>query len=374
MVNQYKQRFFIPEGIYLLNHSVGCLPQKTALGKEYFFDLWKFEGGNAWEEWLKLIDEFCKSLSTLIHSNSEEICPQTNVSSAVCKILHSLPLRQGRSKILLSEFDFPSMGFALSQMERSGYQIQFLPIKDNQLFLDTWKQHLTKDTQLAFITHVNYGNSLLNPVKEIIQYAKEQGIFTVVDIAQSASVVPIDVTIWNADFVIGSSIKWLCGGPGAAFLWANSESVLNFAPVDVGWFSHENPWEFNIHNFQYAKNAKRFWGGTPSVLPFVIAKVGIDEINSIGVDKIRCHNLVLTERLIQAAQIKRLNVLTPTEASQRGGTVVIQFNHPQKAYEKFKKENIFIDIRQNFGLRFSPHIYNDGEEIDKIIHVMQDED
>lgn len=372
-MNEYKQRFFIPEGVYLLNHSVGCLPQTTALAKEFFFDLWKSKGAEAWEEWLSFIDGFCHALSSLLHGKPDEFCPQSNLSSAVCKILHSLPSRQGRTKLLISEIAFPSMGFALSQMERMGYQIEFLPAKVGKCSLDTWKQHLTKDTQLAFITHVNYGNSYLNPVKEIVQAAKEQGIFTVVDIAQSVGVIPIDVSSWDADFVVGSCIKWLCGGPGAGFLWANSSSILDFAPMDVGWFSHENPFEFDIYNFRYANNAKRFMGGTPSVLPLEIAKVSINEINSIGVEKVRVHNLGLTTRLIQAAKLKGLTVCTPIENTQRGGTIVLQCSNPQKLYERLKQAKIFIDIRPNFGLRFSPHIYNDEAEIEKVIEILHSE-
>ena len=372
-MNQYKQNFFIPEGVYLLNHSVGCLPQKTALAKEYFFDLWKLKGGEAWEEWLSCIDEFCFALSKLLHGNVDEFCPQNNLSSAVCKILSSLPPRKGRSKLIISELAFPSMGFALSQMEKMGYEVEFLPACAGKCSLDTWKQYLTKDTQLALITHVTYGNSCLNPVKEIVQTAKEQGIFTVVDIAQSVGIVPINVTCWNADFVVGSSIKWLCGGSGAAFLWANPSSLLEFAPTDVGWFSHENPFEFDIYNFRYANNAKRFMGGTPSVLPLAIAKVSIDEVNNIGVGEIRLHNLRLTGNLIQASRLKGLNVCTPIEDTQRGGTVVIQSSNPQKLYDKFKSAKILIDIRPNFGLRFSPHIYNDEEEIEKVIELLHDE-
>lgn len=370
-MNQYKQQFFIPEGIYLLNHSVGCLPQKTALQKEHFFELWKSQGSEAWSEWLSLIDGFCQSLSTLLNGYPDEFCPQSNVSSSVCKILHSLPPQKNRFKLLLSEMDFPSIGFALSQMQRLGYQIEFLPAKDGTFSLETWKQYLTKDTQLAFITHAVYGNSFLNPVTEIIQYAQEQGIITVVDIAQSAGVVPINLRAWNADFVVGSSIKWLCGGPGAGFLWANSESPFSFAPIDVGWFSHENPFEFDIYNFRYTNNARRFWGGTPSILPFVCAQLSIELINSIGVDKIRFHNQRLTEVLIQESRAKKINIITPLEPWQRGGTVVINFNNNQKVYERFQQEKISIDVRPGFGLRFSPHIYNDEEEIEKVIALMQ---
>ena len=366
-----KQDFFIPNGIYLLNHSVGCLPRKTALVKEEFFDLWQSKGGDAWGEWLSFIDGFCHSLSTLLNGNPDEFCPQTNLSSAISKILMSLPPRPGRSKIVLSEMDFPSIGFAISQMERLGYQIEVMPAENSRFSLESWKKYLTKDVELVFITHVIYGNSFLNPVQDIIDYAKEQDITTVVDIAQSVGFVPIDVHKWNGDFVIGSCIKWLCGGPGAGFLWVNSEKVLNFSPLDVGWFSHENPFEFDINNFRYAKTAKRFWGGTPSVIPFAIAKLSIDTINSIGVNPIRLHNQALTQRLIETALANNLTVCTPLEPTQRGGTVVIAFPNPMEAYERFKEANILIDMRPNFGLRFSPHIYNDEVEIEQVIDLLR---
>jgi len=371
-VNPYKQQFFLPDGIYLLNHSVGCLPQKTDKEREHFFDLWKSQGSQAWEQWLNLINGFCHALSGLLNGYPDEFCPQTNISSAVSKVLLSLPPRKDRTKILLSQMDFPSIGFSLSQMERFGYEVEFVPSESGRFSLERWKQHLTTDTQLVFVTHAIYGNSFLNPVKEIIQYAKEQDIFTIVDIAQSAGVIPIDVSLWNADFVVGSSVKWLCGGSGAGFLWANSAGISRFTPMDVGWFSHENPFEFEIGNFRYDKTARRFWGGTPSVLPFAIAKSSIEVINSIGVDKIRIHNQALTERLIQAALERKFKVHTPLESAQRGGTVVIEFADSLKAYNHFKQAKILVDIRPNFGVRFSPHIYNDEEEIEKVIQFFCD--
>ncbi len=370
-MNKYKQDFFLPQGTYLLNHSVGCLPCQTAREKEDFFNLWKCQGGEAWDKWLLSINEFGQSLASLLNGSSEEFCPQTNISSAVSKILLSLPRRQSREKLIISEMDFPSIGFIMGQMERLGYKLKIIPSECGTFSLERWKEYLTEDTQLVFITHVIYGNSFMNPVREIVEYAKKQGIFTLVDIAQSVGVVPINLRAWNADFVVGSSIKWLCGGPGAGFLWANTEAISQFCPLDVGWFSHENPFEFDIANFRYSNTAKRFWGGTPSVIPFVIAKSSIDMINHIGVEKIRTHNQYLTETLIQTALANNLTVKTPISPPRRGGTVAIDFKKPQQVFESFKQENIFIDMRPGFGLRFSPHIYNDYEEIKKVSTLLK---
>jgi len=362
-----KQDFLLPEGTYLLSHSVGCLPRAAREAADQFFELWEAQGGEAWDGWLASIGGFQKSLAALLNGEAAEFCPQPNISSALSKILSSLPRRRGKSKILLSELDFPSAGFALSQAERAGYTVEFIPADGDTSSLECWQRHLTPDTQLVLVTHVLYGNSRLNPVAEIISLAQRHEVFTLVDVAQSAGVVPIDLRAWNADFVVGSAVKWLCGGPGAGFLWANPAGVERFEPTDVGWFSHEDPFEFSIQSFRYAADARRFWGGTPSVLPYVIARASIDLVNSIGVARVREHNQALTERLVRAALERGLTLRTPQDPARRGGTVCVAFPYPQRVYERLKEERIFVDVRPAYGVRFSPHIYNDAEEIDRAI-------
>jgi selenocysteine lyase/cysteine desulfurase len=362
-----KQDFLLPGGAYLLSHSVGCLPLAAREAADRFFAQWAAQGGEAWDGWLASIGGFQQSLATLLNGEAEGFCPQANISSALTKILSSLPRRKGKTKLLLSELDFPSAGFALAQAERAGYTVEFIPADSDTSSLECWQHHLTPDTQLVLITHVLYGNSRLNPVAEIIRCAQRREVFTLVDVAQSAGVVPIDLRAWNADFVVGSAVKWLCGGPGAGFLWANPDGVERFKPTDVGWFSHEDPFEFEIQSFRYAPDARRFWGGTPSVLPYVIAGASIDLVNRVGVANVRAHNQALTERLVSAALGRDLTLRTPHDPARRGGTVCIAFRDPQRVCRRLKEEGIFVDVRPGYGVRFSPHIYNDAEEIDHAI-------
>jgi selenocysteine lyase/cysteine desulfurase len=362
-----KQDFLLPEGTYLLSHSVGCLPRAAGEAAERFFGSWATRGGEAWDGWLASIGDFQKSLATLLGGEAAEFCPQPNISSALAKILSSLPPRKGKNKLVLSELDFPSAGFALAQAARVGYTVEFIPADADTSSPECWRRHLTPDTQLVLVTHVLYGNSLLNPVAEVIRLAQRHEIFTLVDVAQSAGVVPIDLRAWNADFVVGSAVKWLCGGPGAGFLWANPAGVERFEPTDVGWFSHEDPFEFQIQNFRYAADARRFWGGTPSVLPYVVARAGIDLVNRIGVVNVRAHNQALTDRLVRAALERGLTLRTPQDPARRGGTVCVAFPDPQRVCQRLKEARVFVDARPTYGVRFSPHVYNDAEEIDHAV-------
>ncbi|MFZ0547928.1 MAG: aminotransferase class V-fold PLP-dependent enzyme, partial [Candidatus Promineifilaceae bacterium] len=352
----YSSLFHIPQGIYLLSHSVGCLPKTTIEAQNEFFHLWQTKGGNAWDDWLAAIDAFCDSLAALFNGRSDQFCPQVNISSAVTKIIASLPPRPGKNIILLSELDFPSIGFTLEQAQRLGYEIRRIPANDGSIFpLERWADYLTPDVQVALITHVLYGNSYRNPVKEIIALARQQGIYTIVDIAQASGIVPINVQEWNADFIAGSCIKWLCGGPGAGFMWVNDISLSQLRPLDVGWFSHENPFEFDITHFRYAPNARRFWGGTPSVLPYIIARSGIEQIRAIGLDTIQAHNHNLTDHLIHTAQENDWPLLTPTNPAQRGGTICIGFSNAAEIVHALAETKIKVDFRPSFGVRFSPH-------------------
>jgi kynureninase len=358
--------FHKPEQVYLLTHSVGLLPKSTREHAQLFFDAWQHKGGEAWGDWLLVLQDFCQSLSALLNGKPDEFCPQTNISSALVKILYALPARKSRQKIVLSELDFPSQGFVLEQAKRMGYQLDFISATDAQN-INAWEAHLKNDVQLAFITHVFSENSQQNPVADITKLTKHNDIFSVVDIAQSVGSLPINIKNWSADFIVGSSIKWLCGGPGAAFLWLNLDNIERFQPIDVGWFSHEHPFEFDIHHFEYAKNAYRFLGGTPSILPFYLASSSINLINEIGVHTIYQHNQRMIDKLYTAALSGNFLVHSPKDPAKRGGSLVIQFSKPQQALQCFKKEGIQIDIRPKYGVRASPHIYTTMEDIDRFV-------
>jgi len=70
------------------------------------------------------------------------------------------------------------------------------------------------------------------------------------------------------------------------FLWISQEKLSRCEPVDVGWFSHENPFKFDVHHFRYHEITLRFWGDTPSVLPYCLAANNIENTLSIGLDNV----------------------------------------------------------------------------------------
>lgn len=362
----YKEKFVSHDGIYLLNHSVGR-PPVSARNQvlEQFFDPWESGDAEIWPIWIQQIELFRTALGRLLNAQATDFCPQTNLSSAVTKIVHSLPRQAGKSTIVYTEQDFPSMGFVLTQAERAGYTLRMIPADRDTQDTDVWRDYLTEDVACVLVTHVYSNTSQQLPVSEITALAREREIFSIVDICQAVGVVPIDLNTWQADFVIGSCVKWLCGGPGAGYLWVDPEVVDQCEPIDVGWFSHADPFEFDINNFRYATGALRFWGGTPSVLPYVLAAASIDLICDIGVDRIRQHNIELNSMVLDALPPEL--TITPRDPAKRGGTLVLNLGEAQAAAEgNLKRARVRFDSR-NTGIRISPHIYNTVEEMEVVL-------
>jgi selenocysteine lyase/cysteine desulfurase len=241
-----------------------------------------------------------------------------------------------------------------------------LPAHNGEVPLESWLSAIGEDTALVHVTHVFSENSRQQPVAEIAAHCRRVGALCVVDIAQSVGVVPINLADWQADFVTGSCLKWLCGGPGAGFLWVSPRIVDSLAPQDVGWFSHEAPFEFDISRFEYRGGALRFWGGTPSVLPFAIAAKSISMLLEIGVAEIRRINLAHTGRLIEAAESLHIPISTPRQIAERGGTIALKFADGESAARHLQGQGIRCDARPRSGVRLSPHVYVSEPEIAKV--------
>jgi len=204
------------------------------------------------------------------------------------------------AKILLVEDD-PSLGFVMQRTQGLGYELRLLPRGADPGEVQTWDKALTPEICGALITHVHSNDGVVSPVSDITRLCRARGVWSIVDVAQSAGILPFSVESLGADVILGSCVKWLCGGPGAGFLWVRAGLIAQLHPVDVGWFSHADPFEMDIHSFRYADGARRFWGGTPSVAPYVVATAGLRLLGAIGIDAVLAHNRALIRAFLDAA-------------------------------------------------------------------------
>ncbi|MCB2096264.1 MAG: aminotransferase class V-fold PLP-dependent enzyme [Parvularculaceae bacterium] len=364
----HSEYFNTPAGAYFLSHSVGLMPHAARREiDESFLAPWAAGETGIWDKWLAIADRFRESLAPLIGAQVSDICPQTNISSALSKILYSLKPAAGRKKIVLCEEDFPTVGFALSRCGQLGLEPVFINSGRHLVDPDAWSEGFGDDVHILHVTHVFSNLGLKSPVREIVARARSKGVITIVDAAQSAGAVAVDAAAWGADFLTGTSLKYLCGGPGAAFLWVNPEIAGKCAPVDVGWFSHENPFEFDIRRFRYAKGATRFWGGTPSVAPLAAALAGAKLIGSAGVRGIETHNQSLFDRVTK--KIPATSFLSHTAKGERGSSFIIRPARKADAAAAMREANIAFDERAG-GLRFSLHLYNDEADVDLLADTL----
>lgn len=358
-----REHFHVPDN-YFLSHSVGCLPRtaETHL-QETFLTPWKT--GKNWGEWMGIIDGFRRRIASLLSVSYGAICPQINVSSALTKIIHSLPKKQGRDVILMSEQDFPTIGFVAAQAERAGYRLKF--VGGNPVDAETWHSHMGDDVAMVLVTHALSNTSHLLPVEAVCAVAKERGVASIIDVAQSVGAVRVKPAEWGADFAIGTGVKFLCAGPGSCFLYASPDIIAECNPVDVGWFSHENPFEMDVRNFRYSSDSMRFFGGTPSPAPLAMANAALDLWEAVNLEEAYVQ---IQENLSFLSQYVAANhIVSPLDKAARGATFVVSPPNRAALTQTLKAGHILHDERKE-GFRFSVHIYTQKRELETLGEIL----
>lgn len=357
------EHFHVPKS-YFLSHSVGCLPKASPVGlADGLFGPWI--SGENWAVWMEELDAFRASLARLLSVKSAMICPQVNISSALTKILFSLPKQAGQDIILLSERDFPTIGFVAKQAEALGYHLAF--IEGDPTDLDRWNDAIHDKVAVILATHALSNTSQILPVGEICALARNVGALSIVDIAQSFGAVPVDLPGWKPDFVLGTGVKFMCFGPGACFLYAADHLIPKCEPLDVGWFSHENPFEMDIRNFRYATDAMRFFGGTPSPAPYMLANTAMAVWKEVGLGAAQHQIQEHLDSLHQA--LAEDLIVSPKDKSARGATFVLSKKRGDEVNDELIEAKIKFDRRQQ-GYRFSLHGYTPAKDVQRLAEIL----
>ncbi|KTE10108.1 aminotransferase class V-fold PLP-dependent enzyme [Sphingopyxis sp. H115] len=364
-----RDRFHLPPGVpYLKSHSVGCQPRAAeALLRDRLLMPWR-ETGEAWPHWLEAIDAWRAALAKLTGAEAQDLCPATNVTAALSRYISALGPATGRRTILLAPSAFPTIGYLASGLAAAGWKTRYLPGDAEVRDAASWTAALDGDVALVIAMHVSSNSGALADIAAIASAAKAAGARCIADCAQSVGVVPVTPDAWGVDAVLGTSVKWLCGGPGAAWLWVAPHDRSTLDPMERGWWSHENPFEMNIHDFRYAPDARRWWGGTPDVAPFILSTAGIEAIAGIGVDAIRAHNRRLQDMLRDALAPKTPQWRWPK--GNFGGTLCIDTGADQpRVADLLGRHHIRADFRGTV-LRLSFHAYNGIPDVERTVAAL----
>lgn len=360
--------------VYLISHSLGAMPSRARDHLQEYADVWSSRGIRAWEEgWWEMPVTTGDMIGKIIGADPGQIVMQQNVSICQSIVLSCFDWSGRRNKIVTEELNFPSNLYIFHALERLGARLVAVPSDDGiGVPLERMLEAIDEETLIVSVSHVIFRSGFVQDLKAITERAHEVGAMVLADIYQSAGTIPINVKELGVDFATGGSVKWLCGGPGAAYLYVRPDLWPKLEPKLTGWAAHSEPFEFEVGPIRYADNITRFLNGTPAIPALYAAQAGYEIIAEVGVERIRAKSILQTARLVELARAAGFKVNSPESPHERGGSVVIDVPHGRQVTQELLRRDILVDYRPGAGIRIGPHFYTKDEEIDLVIEEIKD--
>lgn len=366
----YRPQFpILGKTLYLINHSLGAMPKATYDRMHDYAETWATRGIRAWAEgWWEMPLTIGDKLARIIGADPGTVVMHQNVSVCQAIILSCFDLSQKRNKIVYEAMNFPSVMYVYeAHAKAAGARIFTVPSEDG-ITIDTQRMvdAIDEETLLVPISHVLFKSAYIQDAQAIIEKAHRVGAMVVLDAYQSAGIVPFSVKELDVDFATGGSVKWLCGGPGAGYLYVRPDLRGRLQPKVTGWAAHRAPFAFEPE-MDYAEDSHRFLHGSPAIPAMYAAESGYDLINEIGVERIREKSMRQTARLIELAGEQGWRVNSPRQSEQRGGSVIMDVPHAGEIVRELSARDVLVDFRPGAGIRIGPHFFNSDEELDAVV-------
>jgi len=354
----YRERFpILAETTYLINHSLGAMPAEAADRLRRYADEWATRGVRAWGEgWWETPVTVGDQVGRIVGAPPGSTVMHQNVTVAEAVVLSCFDFRGPRNRIVFEEGLFPSVRYVQQAQARLGAQIV---VCENDAAV---VEAIDERTLLVPVSHVLYKTGEIQDVEAIVARAHDAGAHVLLDAYQSAGTVPLDVTALGVDFAVGGSVKWLCGGPGAGWLYVRPDLPDRLEPWLAGWQAHARPFAFEPE-MDFADGAARFLTGTPNVPALYAATAGYDLIEEVGVERIRERSRAETALLVELLDGAGFELTSPRDPDRRGGSVVFRTPHFEAVHRELSARDIVCDFRPDAGLRFGPHFFTTDDEL-----------
>lgn len=358
---------------YLISNSLGAMPRGVYDSLKHYADMWGEHGVSSWGlEWFDLNGKVGDKIAPLMGAPAGSVLVQQNASIANSIILSALDFSNTqRNKVVVTDMDFPSDYHVLRQWLPDHMRVEMIRTHDGiSIDTDAILNAIDDTTRLVSISHVLFKSAYIMPVKAIVEKAHLVGAEVLLNGYHSVGIIPVDVTDLSVDYYIGGVLKWMCGGTGGVFLYVRPDLLPKLNPKVTGWFSQKAPFAFDIENFERRDDIYRLATGTPGIASLQAIQPGIDIITQVGVANIREKSIRQTRLLIELADEKGYQVVSPRDTEFRGGTVTLNPPESYAVSREMLARNIKIDYRAGAGIRIAPHFYNTDEEVREAIQTI----
>ena len=350
---------------YFVYHSIGQYPGKAAALASAMAELSEFWGRPNDQQWDYLFGKrawFLELWRAIIGAAAGTTTTCENVTQGLHTLMTSLPknLLNGR-RVLVAADCFPSNHFLLTGLQdRLGFALETVKARQGDAWVadEDMIAQWDSDVAVALLTWVTSTTSHRADIEALTKHGKAMGSIVGVDITQAAGLLPFSVSTPAVDFALSTSLKWMCGTPGAGILYVEPSLILECQPELRGWFSQDNPFSWALDRFSLAPDIRRFDNGTPGMMAAAASIPALEWHAAQDKSAILQHNRKLTSQLIEAIDESGFALLTPRAEAERGGSIMVQLPERHQAKDvlaQLKAKDLLADARGQI-FRISPGV------------------
>ncbi|MGH9734120.1 MAG: aminotransferase class V-fold PLP-dependent enzyme [Candidatus Acidiferrales bacterium] len=366
-LRQIRSRFPIfQRKVYLNSCSQGALSDAVEQAFQSYIDTWH-EEGSPWERWVEKYEAVRAQFARFIGAESAEVAIVPSASAGINAIASACDFSR-REKVVLGEFEFPTMGHVWLAQQPRGARIEFVSADGGRIHTDSYAQKIDDRTAIVPITGVCFMNGFRSNVAEITRLAHLKGAFAFLDDYQDCGTRRVDVKSADVDFYVSGTLKYLLAAPGVAFLYVRKSLIPSLTPTISGWFAQDNPFSFDVRRLTLAPDARRFECGTPPIPNLYAASAGIALLEEIGVENIAAQVRALAQALVEGVQALGIRVKTPLDT--QGPLVVLQTTAVDAVIARFAAEDIIVSGRHD-GVRISFHVHNTMDDVQRVLESLK---
>jgi selenocysteine lyase/cysteine desulfurase len=368
--DQFRTHFPIfRQRVYVNSCSQGALSQEVEEAVSTWMRTWH-EGGSPWEMWVEEVETLRAEFAASIGADADEIAVVPAASGAINAIASALSFDGQRRRVVMGEFEFPTMAQVWLAQQRRGAEIRWARATGDSLSVEAYDSLVDDRTLIVPTTHVCFRNGHKTDIVALTRMCHDRGALVFLDDYQHTGSAPLNVSELGVDFMATGCLKYLLAAPGIAFLYVRRALIEALEPTITGWFGRVNPFEFRIDQLDWPGSARRFESGTPPIPNAYASLAALRLLGQIGYDTVAARITELVDRFHGAVTDAGYDVATPVDRTRRGPLVVVRSVDAPSLVARLAERGIIASSR-GLGLRISFHAYNNADDVDQVVTALE---